>query len=184
MKKTVITLSICASVTLHAQQNQATIEPITITTASKSKQSIKDVTSDVAVISAMELEEKNIKTLSEALNLVSGISVTSNGGLGSTTSVNLRGNDNKRVLVLIDGMRYQDPSNSSGSIIAHLTLQDIEQIEVIKGAQSGIWGAEASAGVINIITKKAQKGTNANAHLEYGSFDTKRYGINITHAQE
>jgi len=133
------------------------LETITVTSATKSEQSIKDVTSNVEVITKEEIEERHFTTVVEALNTVPGISFTSNGGMGNTTSVFLRGMDSKRILVLIDGVKYQDPSNTSGAAFSHLMISDIERIEVIKGAQSSVWGADASAGVINIITKEAKK---------------------------
>ena len=76
--------------------------------------------------------------------------------MGQQTSVFLRGMDSKRTLVLIDGIRYNDPSGN-GANFEHLMINDIERIEVIKGAQSSIWGADASAGVINIITKSMER---------------------------
>jgi vitamin B12 transporter len=63
-------------------------------------------------------------------------------------------------------------------------VDDIAQIEIVKGAQSGIWGADAGAGVINIITKSAQKGTHAWAHVEGGSFGTWKYGATVSTAND
>ncbi|MCI0501771.1 MAG: TonB-dependent receptor plug domain-containing protein, partial [Epsilonproteobacteria bacterium] len=154
---------------------------ITVTSATKSEQSIKDVTSNVEVITGVELEEKHITTLSDALNLVSGISFTSNGGLGATTSINLRGSDNNRVLVLIDGVKVKDHSSISGTDISQLLINNIEKIEVIKGAQSGIWGADASAGVINIITKAPKEGNSGTILAEVGSFKSKKYAGEFAH---
>ncbi|MFW3356201.1 TonB-dependent receptor plug domain-containing protein [Aliarcobacter butzleri] len=157
-----------------------TLETITVTSATKTEQSIKDVTSNIDVITAQDIEARKFKTVVEALNSLSGVSISSNGGLGQTTSVYLRGMDSGRTLVLIDGIRYNDPSGF-GANFEHLMINDIERIEVIKGAQSSIWGADASAGVINIITKSAQKGTNGSAGIEYGRYDSKIANANISH---
>src|SRR5574344_1720699 len=93
--------------------------------------------------------------------------------------------DSNRTLILIDGVRYNDITTPKGSAnIEHLMINDIEKIEVIKGAQSSIWGADASAGVINIITKSAQDGTHGNASFEYGRYDTKIAKVNISHKNE
>lgn len=156
------------------------LDTITVTSATKSTQSIKDVTSNIDVITKEEIEEKHYSSVVEALNTIAGISITSNGSFGASSSVYLRGNDSKRVLVLIDGIRYNDITGTSGAPFEHLMMDDIEQIEVVKGAQSGIWGADASAGVINIITKTAKNGTHGNASVEYGSFNTKKYGMNLS----
>ncbi|MFT5660214.1 MAG: vitamin B12 transporter [Sulfurimonas sp.] len=160
------------------------LEPITVVSATKTKQSIQDVTSNISVITSEELEEKHPTTVQEALSNLSGISLVSNGGLGASTSVLLRGMNNSRTLVLIDGIRFQDPSSTSGANFSHLMASDIERIEVIKGAQSGVWGADASAGVINIITKDSKKGQHVSANLEYGSFNTKKYAASISHKDE
>jgi vitamin B12 transporter len=157
------------------------LETITVTSATKTTQSIKDVTSNVDVITAQEIEERKFTTVVEALNTLPGISFVSNGGMGQTTSVYLRGMDSNKTLVLIDGVRYNDPTGLSGANFGHLIISDIERIEVIKGAQSSIWGADASAGVINIITKNAKEGTHASANVEYGSFNTKTAKAIVSH---
>ncbi|MCT7404794.1 TonB-dependent receptor [Aliarcobacter cryaerophilus] len=105
--------------------------------------------------------------------------------MGQTSSVYLRGMDSHRVLILVDGVRYNDITTPKGSAnIEHLMINDIERIEVIKGAQSSIWGADASAGVINIITKSAQDGTHGNATIEYGRYNSKIARANISHKNE
>ena len=85
---------------LNAQE--ITLDTITVTSATKSEQSLNNITSNITVITSEELEEKHYTTVTEALNSVPGINYTSNGGLGSTTSVNLRGAGNNRTLVLIE----------------------------------------------------------------------------------
>lgn len=179
------TLSIVASATLVASlgAQTLTVDPIVVT-ATKTEQSLQNVTSNVDIITGEELTEKHITTVPEALNLISGINFTSNGGAGKSANINLRGFDTKRVLVLIDGVRYNDPTGISGAPFEHLMTADIERIEVVKGAQSGIWGADASAGVINIITKGAQKGLHGTLNSEFGSFNTKKYGASASYATE
>jgi vitamin B12 transporter len=173
----------CATLVASLEAKELTLDPIVVS-ASKTEQSLKNITANVDIITAEEIEEKHYTTLAEALNSLEGISVVSNGGLGKSTSVFLRGFDSKRTLVLIDGVRYNDNTSMDGASYEHLSLHNIEQIEVIKGAQSGVWGSEASAGVINIITKKSPLGTAANAHMEYGSYATKKYGANVSHKNE
>ncbi|MFA6192732.1 MAG: TonB-dependent receptor [Sulfurimonas sp.] len=172
-------ISVALTSSLHARQD-VTLEPIEVTSATKTTQSLKDVTSDINVITSQEIEEKHYTTVAEALNSISGISFTNNGGLGKTTSVSVRGFDSKRVLVLIDGIRYNDITGLSGAPFSDLMINDIEQIEVVKGAQSGVWGADATAGVINIITKGSKKGLHASTTAEAGSFNTKKYGALVS----
>lgn len=179
-----INLSLLASALLCTNLYATTTDEIVVYGATKSNQSIQDVTSNVSVISGAELESKNITTLTDALNLASGISFTANGGLGKTQSVRLRGFDSKRVLVLIDGIRYNDPTSTAGAPFEDIILDDIERIEIIKGAQSGIWGADASAGVINIITKGIKEGTHAGVLVERGSFNTQKHGFMVSQNTE
>jgi len=174
-----ISISLVASflIATYSNANTQNLGTIEISSATKSNQSIKDVTSNVEVITGEELEEKNLTMVTEALNLVNGINFTSNGGLGKQTNVYLRGFDSKRVLVLIDGVRYNDITSVSGASFDNLMISDIKQIEIIKGSQSGIWGSDASAGVINIITKGAELGLHGSILAEYGSFNTKKYNL-------
>jgi vitamin B12 transporter len=160
------------------------LEEITVTSATKSTQSIKDVTSNIDVITKEEIEERHFTTISEALNTLSGVNITSNGGVGQLDSLFIRGVSSKRILILIDGIRYNEPAGLSGAPLAQLLIDDIEQIEVVKGAQSGIWGADASGGVVNIITSKAKKGFHGNVLVEAGSFNTQKYSTVLSHKDE
>ena len=166
---------------LNASEQTIKLEPVTVMSATKTSQSLENLTSNINVITASEIQERHYTTVTQALNSIAGINYTSNGGIGSTTSINLRGASNNQTLVLIDGVRYQDPSSTSGASIQHLMIQDIAAIEVVKGAQSGIWGADASAGVINIITKEAELGSGATLNIEAGSFNTKKFGAVVSH---
>lgn len=177
-----IVLSLIASSALAASlgADEYALDPIVVT-ATKTEQSIKNITTNVDVITSEEIEEKHYMSVTEALDSLPGVSITESGGLGTTRDVYIRGMETSKVLVLIDGIRYQDPSNTDGANFANLMISDIDRIEVIKGGQSGIWGADASAGVINIITKSAQNGTHIGGNTEYGSFATKKWGGYISH---
>lgn len=176
------TFSFVASAALVASLGAdiLTFEPIVVS-ASKTLQTLKNTTADIEIITSEDIAEKRFATVVDALHSLPGISCTANGGLGSTQEVFIRGMDSNRILVLIDGIRYNDPANSSGANFAHLMIGDVERIEVIKGAQSGIWGADASAGVINIITKEAASGSHAGISIEAGGFNTRKWGGYVSH---
>ena len=176
------TLSLVASATLVASlgANTLTLEPIVIS-ASKTEQSLKDVTANVDVITAEELEEKHITSVIDALKTLSNIPIAQNGGVGSQSSFFLRGFSSENAVVLVDGIRYNDPTTPKGQAqLEQLMVNDIERIEILKGAQSGVWGANAVAGVINIITKKATEKLRIGATAEYGSYATTKLGANIS----
>jgi len=184
MKKN-ITLSLIPALLLTTHTfAQEDLGEIIVTTATQTAQNLDEVTSNVDVITAEEIEARGYTTVAQVLGSIAGVSYVSNGGTGKSTSLFLRGMSSKYTLVLIDGVRYNDPTSLGGAPFADLMIDDIAQIEVVKGAQSGIWGADASAGVINIITKKAQPGTHASAHIERGSFNTWKYGATLSTAAE
>lgn len=174
-------LSFLAALCAQLSAQDLELNTITVTSATKTEQKLSDVTANTEVITAEEIKEKRYTTVAEALNSLSGISFTNNGGLGKTTSVLVRGFDSKRVLVLIDGIRFNDLTGLSGAPFGHLMISDIERIEVVKSAQSGIWGADASAGVINIITKSAKTGLHTAANVELGSYNTQKYGAQLSY---
>jgi len=184
MKKTKISLvaSFLIATNLYSQTH---LDEILITSATKSEQKLQDITSNINIITKEEIEERHYTSVAEALNTIPGINISTTGGLGQQTSVFLRGMDSHRTLVLIDGIRYNDITSPAGSAnLEHLMINDIERIEVIKGAQSSIWGADASAGVINIITKSAKEGTYASANIGYGRYDTKIARADISHKNQ
>lgn len=184
MKKINVSLvaSFLIATNLYSQQTSS-LDEITISSATKSEEKFKNVTANVDVITAEDIESRKFKTVAEALQTIAGIQVSQSGGIGQQTSLFLRGMGSDKTLVLIDGIRYNDPSGN-GANFEHLMINDIERIEVIKGAQSSIWGADASAGVINIITKSAQDGTHGNVTVEYGRYNSKTTKANISHKNE
>ena len=176
-------LSLALLSQLHAE-NAYTIETINVTASQGTTLNKKDVTDSVTVITKEALEEARVTTLNEALNKLGGIAMTQNGGAGTTSSMFVRGMDTKRALVLIDGVRYNNPTSSNGAEFSQIMLYNVEQIEIIKGAQSGVWGSDAGSAVINIITSKAKKGLNGVANVEYGSFDSKKASMQASYATD
>jgi vitamin B12 transporter len=164
--------------------NQYTLESIDVTASQGTTLKKKDVTDSVIVITKEDLEESRVTTLDEVLSKLGGIAMTQNGGLGKTTSMFIRGMSTKRTLVLIDGVRYNNPTSSAGAEYSQIMLYNVEQIEIIKGAQSGVWGADASGAVINIVTSKAKKGLHGVTNIEYGSFDTKKASLQASYATD
>jgi vitamin B12 transporter len=156
-----------------------TLEDITVISTNKVTTSIKNTTSNITIITQEDILEHGYQTVAQAINTVAGISVAHSGGLGQQTSFFVRGADSGKVLVLLDGMRLNDPSTTNGTaLLDSLTTANIAQIEIVKGAIGSIWGSNASAGVINIITKEAKAGVHGSLGLTYGSYATK--GADLT----
>ena len=176
-------VSVALVSSLHAQ-NAYNLESISVSASQGTILEKKDVTDSVTVITKEAIEESRVTTLNEALSKLGGISMTQNGGAGKNASMFMRGMSSKRILVLIDGVRYNNPTSVSGAEFSQIMLYNVEQIEIIKGSQSGVWGSEASAGVINIITSKAKKGFHSAFNAEYGSFNTKKSSLQLSYATD
>ncbi len=131
------------------------------------------IASSVTVITGEELEREQIRTVPDALRKVPGLDVVQTGGPGGQTSVFIRGTNANQVKVLLDGIEVSDPSVTNGAFdFAHLLTGDIARIEVLRGPQSGLYGADAIGGVISITTKKGEGPPKATASAEGGSFGT------------
>lgn len=155
-----------------------------IVSANHAPMSQHAVTADSTVITAEEIAENHYRTLDDAIKHIPGIQVIRNGGIGNVTSIIMRGQSNKNTLVLVNGVEMNNPLGTGGALISNLLLADVARIEVIKGAQSGVWGANASAGVINIVTKKARLGTLGSVNVEMGSNNHKKLSASLSSATE
>ena len=178
-----LSFSVMWSVTAFAEEPAET-EPIletreVVISATKTPVPVTQLTSAVEVITEEDLQRRQVKTVADALRLAQGLTVFSNGGPGTQTSVRIRGSNSDQVLVVIDGAIMN--SGTSGSFnFANLTTDNIERIEILRGAQSMLWGADAMGGVINITTKKGTGAPSASAFFEYGSFSSIREGGQVS----
>ena len=154
------------------------LEPVVVS-ATKTPIPLHQVTSAVEVWTEEDLQRRQIKTVVEALRLTQGTAVLQSGGPGGNTNVRIRGGTNSQTLVLIDGAIVNSATLGSFNF-AHLTTDNIEKIEIVRGAQSTLWGADALGGVINITTKRGQGAPKAGAFFEYGSFNTLREGGHVS----
>lgn len=155
-----------------------TLDPMVVT-ATKTPVPASHLTSAVEVITAEDFKRRNIKTVTEALKLSQGLAVFSTGGAGTTTSVRMRGGSADQTLVLIDGAIMNSPTLGLFNF-AHLTTDNIEKIEILRGAQSMVWGSDAMGGVINITTKRGSGSLKASGFFEYGSFNSIREGGSLS----
>jgi vitamin B12 transporter len=136
----------------------------------------------VTVIDRAQLRSRATVSLSNILRDVPGFSVSQVGVLGSQTQIRVRGAEANHLLVTIDGVEANDPSQGDEFSWGTLTASDIERIEIIRGPQSSLRGSDAVAGVVNIITRSAEK-SSVGLFLESGSWATHHSGFNIGHKQ-
>ena len=135
------------------------------------------VASSVTVITRSEIERRQVKYVADLLRDVPGFAVSQAGGVGSQTQIRVRGTESNHLLVLVDGIRANDPASNDDFQFEYELAANIERIEIIRGPQSAIWGTDALAGVINIIRRKEVTNRYLNARGEYGSFDSVNLGV-------
>lgn len=186
MQRVVLWLGLCVAMMSVSQLGWAAEEetPVVqteevVTSATKTPVPVSHVTSAVEVITAEEMKRQNYKTVVEALRMAQGITVLQAGGPGTEATVRIRGGSTSQTLVLIDGAIVNSATLGLFSF-ANLTTDNIERIEILRGAQSMLWGSDAMGGVINITTKKGTGPTKGGMFAEYGSFNSIREGGEVS----
>lgn len=150
-----------------------------VVTASRSPRKQSETGKVVRVISATQLAQSQGRTLPELLSNIAGLTIGGNGNNpGDIKAVYLRGAGAGNTLILIDGIAVNDASSISGEYdISSIAIDQIERIEILKGGNSTLYGSDAVAGVINIITKKATEQWNTGLILTGGSYGTSRQAL-------
>ncbi|SFV30104.1 TonB-dependent receptor plug domain-containing protein [Hyphomicrobium facile] len=142
---------------------------------------VEQIASSVTVITSKEIQAQQRRTLPDVLKSVPGLNVVQRGGPGGQTSIFMRGTNSNHTKILIDGIDVSDPSNSNRSFdIGQLLTTDIERVEVLRGPQSGLYGADALGGVIVINTKAGKGPPKATGMIEGGSFGTFNQATSIS----
>jgi outer membrane cobalamin receptor len=142
-----------------------------VVSASQIDQPLSRTADSVTVITGRELALRQVSTLGGALATVPGFTVARTGGPGTLTSLFPRGGDSDFTLVLIDGIRAN--AFGGGLDLSQLPLADVERVEVVRGPQSALFGADAIGGVVQVITRQGGEPSGA-AQIEGGSRDTRR----------
>ncbi|MBI5143773.1 MAG: TonB-dependent receptor, partial [Candidatus Omnitrophica bacterium] len=149
-----------------------------IVTATKTETYQAEVGSASTIISEEEILKSGKTSAFEVLKDTPGIAVAQNGPFGGLASVYLRGSKPGHTLFMIDGIELNDPMSTDRSFNpAHLTIDNIERIEVIRGPQSTLYGSDAMAGVVNIITKKGEGKPRFEVTSQVGSCNTSRESL-------
>lgn len=156
-------------------------DPDFVVTANGIAQQRDEVGQAISVIDAKRLETSQTSVLSDILRTVPSVSVARNGGVGSATSVFIRGGDSSQTLVLIDGVRINDPSSPNAAFdFGALLTGNISRVELLRGPNSVIWGSQAIGGVVNIQTAEPTIDLAVRARAEYGFQDSRNVQANIS----
>lgn len=169
-------------------QEATSLEPILF--SSKTEKKIQEMNAGAIIIDQDQIDQVVSPRIVDVLKKVPGLDIVQTGINGGQSTLFLRGMEGRHTLILIDGIRAYDPASISRTFnLALLNTVDIERIEVIKGAQSVLYGSDAIAGVVNIITKKGsakntiflgtgyydQLGVNHSSETEYGLFNINAF---------
>ncbi len=182
-KKFLVMAAVCFSSYAQSQDTTSVnqLNEVVIT-ATKFQQKQNTTGKVVSVIDKEMLQRNAGKTITEIINTQTGVFINgANNNLGTNQDVYFRGASSGNTLILIDGIPVGDPSQINNSFdLNSLAIGQIERIEILKGAQSTLWGSDAVAGVINIITKKGGAQLFApSALLSYGSYNTFRGSVGV-----
>lgn len=187
----ILILSACGSNYLFAQskKDSSVIRPLdqVVVTATKSAKKASETGKVVTVITREQIDQSAGKDLAQVLNEQTGVIVNgANSNPGKDKTIFLRGASDKYTLIMLDGVPLNDPSQVGGQYdIRLLPLSQIERVEILKGSQSTLYGSNAVAGVINIITRKAESDkTTGNGTLSLGSYNTMKAAADFQRSGE
>lgn len=165
-----LVLSLAAPLTAHAQEAKR-VDPVVVT-ATPVATPAEQLGASVSVVDGQDFQTYHYPTVDEALRSVPGVEIRRSGAYGKTSSVTIRGANANQVQVLVDGLRVKSPTLGQVDL-SDLSPDLIERIEVIRGAQSTLYGADAIGGVVNIITRRGTGGPiQASVQQEVGNYDT------------
>ena len=169
MKKLILASTTLLACTASLAQDLSTV----VTIANKvDAPAIND--KQIVVIERSDIENSGAASLKDLLVSKADFQFSQNGGVANSTNLYIRGLDSKKILFLINGQRVG--SATSGTTDFQLIpVEQIERVEIIKGSRSAIYGADAQAGVINIITRQKQQGTSVSATI--GTNQTRQIGV-------
>ncbi|MCC4257910.1 MULTISPECIES: TonB-dependent receptor plug domain-containing protein [Sphingobium] len=144
-----------------------------VVTATRTPTPLDQVPASITVLDKAAIDRAQDIGATELLLRTPGISMSRNGGYGTATSLRIRGAESEQTVVVIDGVKLNDPSSTGGGYnFANLLIGDAQRIEVLRGPQSTLWGSQAIGGVVNIVTASPQAPIEGSFDIEAGSRDT------------
>jgi vitamin B12 transporter len=162
-----------------AQEPVQSVDPI-IVTANRIPQKLSSVLSDVQIINAEEIARSSNGSLTSLLQSRAGIEISSTGGAGQPSGIFMRGTNSNHVVILLDGVRINS-ATSGTTALEHIPLNQIERIEILSGAASSVYGADAMGGVIHIMTNRSHyAGDNLHLSVIAGSEKISNYSMSYS----
>jgi vitamin B12 transporter len=172
-------VAVLAAFPVLAQAQTAALQEVVVT-ATRNEQLLGSALPHTSVISRQDIERSQASDLVTLLQREAGLQRTQNGGMGSVSSIFLRGAPSLQTLVLIDGVP-QNKQDASGAVsLEHLMLDNIERVEIVRGNVSAIYGSGAIGGVIQIFTRTGSREPSANVSLEVGPRSTRKISGSVS----
>lgn len=174
MKKLLTAFAIALSFYAIGQEEETVLDPVTVS-ASLVPKPASQTGRNIITIKGEEFSNLPVNSIDELLRYLPGVEVQMRGPMGSQSDIVIRGGTFQQILVIMDGVRLNDPNTGHFSSYIPIVPSEIERIEILKGASSAIYGSEAVGGVINIITrtfaaKKSQPKLKLNADGMIGEY--------------
>ncbi|NOR49954.1 MAG: TonB-dependent receptor, partial [Desulfuromonadales bacterium] len=167
-------LWVCGSAFAAGDELPAAVMDEVVVTATRMAEPLSKASASVAVVTAEEIAARGATRLDEVLQDVVGLHVVSSGPAGSLSSASIRGSEAAQVLVLIDGVRLNSPQYGQFDLNQlPVALNEIERIEVLRGAASALYGSNAMGGVINIITRSPEETPSTQIGWTEGERNTR-----------
>ena len=157
-----LTLSASANDLSVNDYSSKEIETITV---SATPIRVDDAGASITIITREEMDRRNT-SIQSLLRSIPGFSVSQQGSAGAVTQLRVRGAEANQVLVMINGIEANDLSQGSEFDFSQISLSDVERIEIVRGPQSALWGSDAMAGVVHIITRPGDEPSGMNARLK------------------
>lgn len=175
------TLAVACPAAAIAQTSVAGDSEEIVVVATGFEQPADETGQAISVIDRTRLDALQSVTVSDALRTLASVSIAERGPVGTQTSVFVRGGNSSHTLVLVDGVRVNDPSSPNAAFdFGSLLAGNAERIEVLRGPNSIIWGSQAIGGVVNIETAKPDGPLKLRASAEYGAYDTASGRITVS----
>ncbi len=166
------------AISLIAQEKEYKLDEIYVT-AGKAPITFKEVARSIVVITSEEIKNLPAASLEDLIGAVNSVDIRTRGVNGIQSDAGIRGGTFEQTLILIDGIKVNDPQTGHHNMNLPVSVSNIERIEILKGHGSRIFGANAFSGVINIITKK-KNDPRVDATAETGSFNSYAYSLSAS----
>ncbi len=177
MKKTALPFALLSAISSQTIAAETKLEEVVVT-SSRVATPLRQVGASVSVMELEEIELRGYNSVTDILRTMPGITATNSGGSGKATSMRIRGEEGYRTLVMVDGVEVSDPTGTQvNPQIQHLSnASHIERIEVLRGPQGFIYGADAG-GVVNLFTRSSVEGVSGQIETEYGRYNSKKIDV-------